>query len=466
MDAYRKVSRWMMVALEAFETNRFISLVFAHLIIVGFLLFTSKFLGIDTLHYPAELRLNSEETVVFTDREVGYLWAINWTFYYTIVMTAYVVLFHFVLKASKGLIERLNARKLLLYRNETGDLFELSSEKVWERIIKSSSRWILVVLAISLSLGFVQWYQYSGQWYFNGFDSARFLTVSTGVDWNVAGAIDSLNNENGLAITLFALFNYLYYGIGWTLMFSFYIVLTTYFVELYGLSSARSRSGSRLLLADQSDQENGGFKPFRRIQFVHAAFSILSIISLYLMAVRNNYLPHECRVPALLPADPANYDHCKHVLDLIFISVDFVKPIIESGLGVFGKLPVIVNTLFFNYVPQNTWTLGPFFNIVFICVFFIIISMLMRQVILLARESKEIQDETFASGILSDIKKTRNRTLWLLALGGVGTLYVNIGSLMVIGVVLWPIKILIDYTRNNILNVQKLKQWIKDLFGL
>ena len=249
-------------------------------------------------------------------------------------------------------------------------------------------------------------------------------------------------------------------------MFSFYIILTTFFFEVYRLTTAKSNDEKSYLIADDSDKENAGFKAFGSIQSYHSIFSLISILSLYLMSLRNNYLPHECRIPELLRESPVKYDHCKHLIDLVFISKELLKPIIESGIGAIGRLPAVFDALFFNYVPQNTWTLGPFYNIVFICAFFLIISMLMKRVITNSIDDIRSKEEGFAADILNRIKSTKNTTLLLFVLGGVGALFTNVGSLMIIGIILWPIKIFIDYTKKNYLNFKKIGKWLKEIFGL
>ena len=298
--------------------KKIVNVIFCHMIVIGLLFYVSKLLGIEILYYETPVEIIQESKSVILKREVGYLWAINWTFYFSFIMTSYIMLFHSVFTEAHDFISKIPTKKMLVYSSENDIEYYSGKLDLWESIVKKLSRWFLALLFISLSVGIANWYQYSGQWYFFGFNESEFLKISTGVDWNVAGSIDALKNSNGLLLTLFALFNYLYYGVGWALMFSFYLFLSILFIELKMLSSATSKKSGKILGVDINDNEYGGFASFGKIQKSHAIFSSISIVSLYLMTVRNIYLPHQCSVPDILSSSINKYEHSEHIVNLLF----------------------------------------------------------------------------------------------------------------------------------------------------
>ncbi len=431
-------------------SSNFFYLVIFHLIITGVILFASKCLGIDVLYYETAVSVIGKKNNVLLKREVGYLWAVNWSFYFCFIMTSYFFIFNHTLKESKRFIDRISAKKMIVYFKKNNEIYNTEKTDVWDVVTKKLSRWFLAILLISLSAGLIQWYLYSGQWFIFGFDESKFLKVSTGVDWNVAGSISTLHDGNGFFITIYALFNYLYYGFGWALMFSFYLFLAILFIELKRMTSTESDDPKKQLVADVNDIEFGGFGSFKRIQILHAIFSSISVLSLYLMALRNTYLPHQCKVPEMISCSSCKFSHCEHISSLMFISIEMIKAIIFSGISSLKSLIDIVPTLFFIYSPHGTWAAGTFFNIGFILVFFVFISIMMLSIIESAKQNSNTKTEGLAKILISQILKIRNRTLVILILGALGTLFLNFGSLMLLSLCLWPISALWKLTAKSL----------------
>lgn len=354
---------------------------------------------------------------------------------------------------------------MLVYIDGDGNRYDRDPGQLWDVIKKEAAIPITLIWVLGMIMGILQWYLYQGQWAIEpDFELQDFLRASTGADWHIAWALDVVNGSpaglNKIAITVFGLLCYLYYTIGWSLMFSFYVFLFIFTMRLNDVAQGVGGERFGVLVEDRSDSLYGGLGALARLQRWHSWFCGFSIIGLFLMALRNQYLVHECAVSRSASGSGA-IDHCTSILGLILYAVDNGKNFIGSLVGLSWSLfayfmPSInagtvqeaielvvieTGTMFsLHTMYTNAFILGPAFHIAVIGGFFLFITARMENIASACLSGKRSGD-----GVVRDVDpeakmpdslervlvRNRNRTLLVIVLGMIGCISPNMGCLMV-----------------------------------
>ena len=422
---------------------------FALGILGALMLFTSWILGIHTMHFdpstgaaPIMLRLGSSpgnDTSIAISREVGTLMAWNWSAALLLITPAMFLLFASTLSHGLELLRSLNRQKMIVYVGKDEEHAPVSAKSLWDAVARPSSTWCKAFAAMALVLGTFNWWQYSGQWYFvKKYATEDFLRISTGPDWNIGWQIEPLLSERGMAITIFVLGMYLVYGIGSALTYSYYAFLFNFFAELSQLATSAGARSSTVLRLNVADRSSGGLSAFAMIQRNHAVFCFWSLLAMYLMALRNAYLPLVCRLPAgsvnSAQLHAAAVEQCSSMggfaLSIFRNSLDFLK-------SIWGGTPNW-RTLFYAYSEQNHYVMGSMLYILFIASFFFLISNRMKSIVETARHDA---DPAVARALLSRMQFESTRVLVIMSLGALSAVFLNVGPItLLLSILLFPVE--------------------------
>lgn len=423
------------------------NIAFGLIILGGLMLFLSRVLDLHMFRFAAPLEVwlsgpQENRSTVTVMREAGVLMAWNWVVVIILVTPVMVLIASATLRQAKELLDGLQLRKMIVYVGEHGGATPATSRRIWESVARPTALWCQVFIAIAVVLGCVQWWQYSGQWYFRGYREAAFMQTSTGPDWHVGWAlgVESLAGAGG-TITVFALAMYLVYGIGSALTFSYYAFLFNFFSEMTQISSAAGTRSSVVLRLDLRDRIAGGLGAFGRMQRGHAAFCYWSVFAMYLMALRNAYLPLTCRMPAETTGAASSLlavaENCASMGVFATAIVDSFRSFISSAVSGSADLRVLFHT----YSEQNLFVLGSMLHALLIAAFFYLISSRMRSIVESARGDAHSE---VAAHLVRNIQFENARVLVILMLGAVSTVFLNLGPFVIlVAVALWVLERLV-----------------------
>jgi len=418
-------------SLDWFANHSAGNLVFALMILGALMLFISRMLEIHTFQFATEVKSRPDPAIAAVPimREVGVLMAWNWVAVIMLITPAMFALFNNTLRQARELLSSMQIRRMIFYVGENNQTTPLTSRSLWQAVARPTAVWCQIFIVIAVVLGTVQWWQYSGQWYFlRPYSAEAFLPLSTGEDWNIAWALgnDQLARA-GLSITVFVLAMYLVYGIGTAITFSYYSFLFNFFSELSQLAASAGSRSSEALIMDPQDRESGGLAAFRIIQRHHAAFCFWSVFAMYLMSLRNAYLPRICRVPdgvaAVLGSTEAVLDNCSSMggfASSIWHSITYF-------VGTLIQLRPDFAVLFFPYSEQNLFIMGSLLHAVLITCFFYMISSRMTSIVEIARRSG---DEHTGDMLLRQIRSENVRVLIIMSIGALSTVFLNLGPIV------------------------------------
>ncbi len=400
------------------------------MILGALMIFLSRMLEIHTFSILVRVMAlfgQGQETELEVKREVGLMMAWNWTAVVLLITPAMYVIFANTLRHAKELLDILQFRKMVYYIGEPGVTEPIGARRLWESVARPTSSWCKVFAAIAVVLGTVQWWQYSGQWFFKGYSGQRFMLISTGPDWNIGWAIVDALAPSGLAITAFVLLMYIVYGVGSFLTYSYYAFLFNFFAELSQLATSAGSRSSEALRLDMSDRDAGGLASFRTIQRDHAAFCLWSLFAMYLMALRNAYLPLVCRLPAgvasSLVDDDSRLGQCSN---MVSFSSNIYRSTAHFVGSVLGGAPDF-GVLFFAYSEQNLFVLGSLLHVCLITSFFYLISSRMTAIVETARHGA---DSEVADVLLRKIRFENGRVIAIMSIGALATIFLNLGPLV------------------------------------
>lgn len=451
-DLYRGIrSRLPSKALRMLThvaNSNHINVALALMILGALMLFTSWILQIHTLHWNSTsvlFRIGSaqdRDTPINVFREVGTLMAWNWSVALILITPSMFILFSNTLSHAMELLRSLQYRKMIVYVGRTGGFTPISARSLWESVARPSSIWCQAFAAIAIVLGTYNWWTYSGQWYFaKTYSEANFLRASTGPDWNIAWHIISGLGDQGLVITLFALGMYLVYGISSLLTYSYYAFLFNLFAELSQLAASAGTRSSIALRLDVNDRSSGGLGSFRTIQRNHAMFCFWSLFAMYLMALRNAYLPLVCRIPDGVKdgvdAHRIATDQCSTMagfaLSILRNSADFATSLLEAKPR--------WATLFHAYSEQNHYVMGSMLYILLIASFFFLISSRMKSIVENARHDA---NPVIAQELLNRMRFENARVLIIMSAGALSAVFLNVGPFVIlVALFLFPIEDLV-----------------------
>lgn len=421
------------------------NLAFGLSVLGALLLFLSRMLDVHTFRFAAPLEVwlsGDDKPIITVMREAGVLMAWNWVVVIILLTPVMILLANATLREAKELLDSLQLRKMIRYVGEHGRVSLATSRRIWDAVARPTAIWCQVFVVLAIVLGTVQWWQYSGQWYFVGYTESAFMRTSTGPDWHVGWAlgVQPLADSGG-AITAFTLAMYLVYGIGSALTFSYYAFQFNFFSEMSQISSTAGTRSSIVLRLDLTDRLAGGLGALGRMQRSHAAFCYWSVFAMYVMSMRNAYLPLTCRMPASVVADSpsasAIAENCSNMGAFATKVLESFRHFVESLIAGQPDFKVLVHT----YSDQNLFVLGSMLHAFLIAAFFYLISSRMHSIIESARGDAH---ESVAAPLIRSIQFQNARVLAILVLGGVSTVFLNLGPLvLVVAALLWAIERLV-----------------------
>lgn len=420
-------------ALNWLTENDAANIVFGLVILGGLMLFLSRILNIHLFTFTTEVEASLGSIEAFgaiIEREVGVIMAWNWTVVVIVITPMMALIACNTLKITKEFFDNLQVKQMIFYVGNKGQQTPITARRLWDTIINPTSIWCQAFVIIAIVLGVVQWWQYSGQWYFKGFDLTNFMQESTGPDWHVAWAlgIDRLADSGGSTI-VFALLMYLVYGIGSAITFSFYAFLFNFSSKLSHLATSVGATAKSVLMLDINDQQNGGLEALKRIQTYHATFCYWSLAAMYVMALRNAYLPLVCRIPDGISS---SFDNQEAMLEQCTTMGNFVFMIFLSFQHFFSSLlegQPDFGILFFTYSAQNHFVLGSMLYVLLIASFFFLISVRMKTIIESAQSNANSE---IAMNLIRQLSFENVRVLSILFLGALSTVFLNLGLFVLI----------------------------------
>lgn len=425
------------LAISRFADRSALNHAFGAAILGALLLFLSRLLDIHFIQIDTKIdvfirRIKVVPQVNFI-REVGVLMAWNWVVIQILVTPSMIIIANNTLREAKELLDSLRIRKMITYISTScSGVTQSSIRHLWDVVVRPTASWCNVFVVIAMVLGAVQWWQYSGQWYFrpDGFVHKLFMETSTGPDWNIGWALGvELIADSGLRITAFSFAMYLLYGLGSAITFSYYAFLFNYFSELTQLSLRAGEQASMILRLDESDLSSGGLGALSRIQRNHAKFCYFSVFSMYIMALRNAYLPLTCRLPySELDVTQAIEEANKSCASMIsFASMVFTSSLsftqtLFQGTPDFGLL-------FHTYSEHNIFVVGSMLHALLIAAFFYLISSNMQSIIDSARSDL---NPSVGADLSNRIRRENMIVLTILLLGSVSTIFLNLGPIVLL----------------------------------
>lgn len=415
---------WAEALLHGFVNTPTYVMLISMLILSSLTLFAARMLDISIFTAPIVIDSKIEHLKGVTiDKELGYFFTINWSLFIFLLMPIAVFLLHATMQEGSRLIAELNLKKMLVYIDPDGQRIVRPSTELWGVIVRRTATFALIMCALGFSLGLFQWYAYSGQWYFRGFELKSFLETSTGADWQVSWALLPSLEGNGLAITGFALWNYLFYGLGWAAIFIYYMFVFILINELQQVAQRIGRSKAGTIQVAVAERTTGGFGSLASIQRYHGWLCAVAVLNMFAMALRNTYLPHSCNAfdpasvaPGTVPA------HCTSMLGMI-------EAVLQSGYSTIKNVITgqssDLSQLFFTYTPSNEFTLGALYHILIIACFFFFISTKMRSIVESARANTAEASEDIGRPLVRELAVNGRLTFVMIVAGAMAAVFVN-----------------------------------------
>jgi hypothetical protein len=352
-------------------------------------------------------------------KEVGYFLALNWSAFILPFMPISVFLLHATMQEGNSLITEINFKKMLVYIDHDGHRVPRRANELWALIIRVTALFTLIMAALTFILGVWQWYKYSGQWFIRGYEEKTFLDVSTGPDWQVGWALRKSLEGSGLAITIFALWNYLFYGFGWALTFGYYIFVLILTTELQQVAQSVGPSRTYTLQVSSAERDTGGFGSLASIQRYLGWFCAVAVLNMITMSLRNTYLPLHCIAPLPDKVPP----HCTSmqgfIEEMLWSDYSVMKDLV-LGNG-FDILP-----LFFIYTAPNDFTIGPLLNILLYACLFLFISNKTRRIVEAAHANTSEAPVDIGRPLIRELAVNGRLTVVMIMTGAMVTFFPNI----------------------------------------
>ncbi|WP_282610822.1 toll/interleukin-1 receptor domain-containing protein [Pelagibius sp. Alg239-R121] len=372
-------------------------------------------------------------------RDLGFFYALNWSAVLFVLWPLVLYLSHHVLRETQGFIEKIKSSELVVFIDPEGQRKPRSPDAIWRRVLHRSSLFVMMLTFLTIVLSGYNGYQYSGRWPVEEFPYTEFLKISTGMDWQVAWAVDKEFADRSIGIKFLSFFVYEFYNFGWIMKFSVFVFLIFLLTELENVAQSAGNYKAEKLLLDPSDPDAGGFSAFERIQTSICAVAILSICAMYLMAMRNYFLPPGC-LPTILSDGQALTSHCYFTLGIVDTSA---RILIDLFVGV-GTPSGSDWSILFNKISNehNSFTIGPVFeNMLVIGLFFYVNDKLVGT---LRHCQQNLRTVDATSLVASDLVHRLRRRSWytvtLLLLGLLSALFPNFSVVFLIALTVWSIR--------------------------
>jgi hypothetical protein len=313
-----------------------------------------------------------------------------------------------------------------------------SSNSLWLDVSQKASKLIMVFFILGFFFGALQWYQYSGQWYLFGYNREEFLQVSTGIDWNIAWVADNRTGINGFITFAYILICWLYYSIGWCFIFAMYGLLFKVIDRIQEMTNSGVFKGQAAIVADKEDEQYAGFRNLISIQKQHYFFCIACALTFFFMALRNAYLPHECREFDMAIDD--EFAHCTSFVSMILIGPNLLIDWIAGEISIESFL----RGVFFQYAAQNTFTLGSMAHVALLLAFFVYVSHKLQLIFENALENTETDNRSLGKTFRNELRRYQTSAFFILGLSIAACLFVNLGSVLLFVILLLQLEAILS----------------------
>jgi hypothetical protein len=399
-------------------------------ILAGLLMFAGYALKLLVIEYPIEVTTNfthpAAQSIV---REVGLLGAVNWWIVWLLLAPIFIVIFHCVMRDGKRLLEGFQVRKMIVYVDADSVERGVSSKSLWRAVLRPSTTFFLGIAILVVALSLYNWIKYSFGWYQpwveGRFPLSEFLKASTGPDWNIGWEVSRESKRFALLIPGFTLAGYLLYGVTTTVVFCTFVFLFFFFGELDSITESTGRRHGSVLRLDQQDAASGGMGALLSIQKSLAWSTVLFAFSMYLMSVRNSYLPAVCRAPeSMASAFPtaellSNCQSMSGFFSRIWHSFTFFISGLSAGL-------LDWSTLFFSYtgLVGNDFVVGAAMYSWGIIVLFVVVTLKSIRSVTAAR--KLSSNQAVGARLSADLKRQMVWTAAFSSALALSTVWLNL----------------------------------------
>ncbi|MFK8033780.1 MAG: hypothetical protein AB8B94_06505 [Hyphomicrobiales bacterium] len=390
-----------------------------YILSTALLLFASHLLQIQFIDTPFTA-IHQIETGAFEiiegTRDLGFFQALNWT---VVLIMCWPILFfisHQLLRESQAVFDSIRKRGLIVFIAPTGEQKPRPPDPIFRNLLKFTSISMLLLVVLTIFLSGWNWFHFSGKWPVENFPMGEFLQNSTGPDWQVAWSLSTFDfSQNSLGIKIFAFICYELYNLGWITNFCIFIYAIFLVTELDNIAQSAGDYKAEKLVLDGSDPVAGGLDSFDRIHRLLAIAVLLGLATMYLMAIRNFFLPPGCRAIELLDGTLLSA-HCFHTLGILQTSIqvfwDIITNLNSVGLGGFETLGTLPNS-------HNSFTMGAFYTVGIFVALFLFASIKMISFVRKCQENSGINPSGTGAGLVQKIQK---RVRIILAMSIIGVL--------------------------------------------
>ena len=291
-------------------------------------------------------------------RDLGIFNAVNWTVAMFLLWPLVLYCAHQVLSDAQSFISTIRERKLIVFVDPDGQRNARSPNELWRTILALGTPAIFGLIILSLLLASYNAYDFSGQWSATNFPLEEFHRVSTGVDWQVAWAIDVRFAENAFAIKVLAFVCYNLYDFGWVMGYAILVFAAIFAAQLERVAEGSGNYRADRLIVDKDAEWTGGFDALDRMQRSLGLVALASSAAMYLISIRNYFLPPGCQAVSL-PDGSELTAHCFSTLGIFKTSAAVLQSTFASSSW-FDPALLFAGPA----VRANSFTIGTVFAII------------------------------------------------------------------------------------------------------
>ncbi|MEM7567047.1 MAG: hypothetical protein AAF321_07425, partial [Pseudomonadota bacterium] len=199
----------------------------------------------------------------------------------------------------------------------------------------------------------------------------------------VAWAVDDRFADDAFAIKLLSLICYNLYNFGWIIGYAILVFAAIYFAQLENVAEGSGVYRADRLIVDETDASTGGLDPLDRIQRGLGLVALASAAAMYLMAIRNYFLPPDCQ-PVSLTDGTVLTAHCFSTFGFFDTSADALGAAI-SGQGIGAVFTGAAKA-------ANSFTVGTLFAIALTFALFAYVDTKMRRIVRRGRRNTRTAD--------------------------------------------------------------------------
>ena len=365
-------------------------------------------------------------------RDLGFFFAVNWTIVLFLLWPLVLYCAHQILCDAQTFIGSLRERKLIVFVGPDGQRTSRSPNGLWRTILALGTPAVFGLIVLSLALATYNWWDFSGRWPVIDFPFETFHRTSTGADWQVAWAVDDRYAQNAIPIKALALICYNLYNFGWVISYAILVFAAIYMAQLESVAVGTGNYRADRLIVDEDAVQTGGFEALDRMQSSLGLVALASAGAMYLMAIRNYFLPPECQ-PISLPDGVDLTAHCFSTLGIFETSAAILGRTLSGLLG--GEADP--DFLFAGAAKSaNSFTVGTLFAIVLTFALFTYVNSKLGRIVRRSRANSG-QGGTSAPAGASLERTLRHRGFLvqaLLLLSAAALVWPNLSVLYLIGV--------------------------------